>query len=287
MFKKILCPIDFSENSAAAYLWAEQMAQRFHSQVIFTHILPYLKAGIAAREDVNSYLARGLDCLREFVSNSKSKHREVISLGDPHREIVHMAKTLKVTGIIMGTRGVTGTNHMLLGSTTENVMRESPAPVMTITSLCDRPVENHTLRILIPVSSLEQPFSVRGLRKIIHAIDSPVSLLHVADVKDFAFDFNFRGNPFRVLEMETEERRQQLAQIGTNLSTTLTRVEIRPVVRYGNVADEILTEIETGQYNFVLMRVKKGTLLSRFRDSVAYHLISHSKIPVITVRTDG
>jgi nucleotide-binding universal stress UspA family protein len=47
-------------------------------------------------------------------------------------EIVLMAKEESADLIIMGTHGRTGFDHLILGSTAENVVRKSPCPVLTV-----------------------------------------------------------------------------------------------------------------------------------------------------------
>ncbi len=47
-------------------------------------------------------------------------------------EIIQSAKKESADLIVMGTHGRTGLDHLILGSTAENVVRKSPCPVLTV-----------------------------------------------------------------------------------------------------------------------------------------------------------
>ena len=47
-------------------------------------------------------------------------------------EIVHRGKEIRAGFIVMGTRGLTGLPRVLLGSVTDQVLRETPCPVLVV-----------------------------------------------------------------------------------------------------------------------------------------------------------
>jgi nucleotide-binding universal stress UspA family protein len=52
--------------------------------------------------------------------------------GAPHAAILEAAERLKADLIVMGTAGLTGLSHFLIGSTAERVVRVSTVPVLTV-----------------------------------------------------------------------------------------------------------------------------------------------------------
>jgi nucleotide-binding universal stress UspA family protein len=167
-------------------------------------------------------------------------------------------------------------------------MRESDLPILTVSPDCSTPGGPVKKRFLIPVSSLNPSF--RGFvkfRQIVCQMESSVHLLHVVDFDDSMFHSSFYSSPFRVVDLETEDRKQRLVRIGRALSSDLTNIKVDPLIRFGDAAKEILNEINSHQYDIVLMKIRKGTLGSRFFDSVAYQVISRSVIPVITIRANS
>ena len=150
LFKKILCPTDFSEPSYKALKAANELAKEFKSELILIHVLSptqvfpsspgfapgmpvsstYLPANVA--DEIEKHAADSLRMvLKEKVSTDVKSKTELLH-GSPAEEIAQYAEKSKVSVIIMGTHGFTGWRHMLLGSVTEKVVRLSMSPVITI-----------------------------------------------------------------------------------------------------------------------------------------------------------
>ena len=55
-----------------------------------------------------------------------------VVIGRPAGEIVRVAGDEKADLIVMGTLGLTGLQHLLVGSVTEKVVRTAPCPVLTV-----------------------------------------------------------------------------------------------------------------------------------------------------------
>ena len=71
----------------------------------------------------------------------------------PSRAIVRMARSTRADLIIMGTHGRTGIRRAVLGSVTENVLRETEVPVLTVTpNRMQSRTEPAIRRILCPVN---------------------------------------------------------------------------------------------------------------------------------------
>ena len=56
----------------------------------------------------------------------------LFEIGNPVREILHVAASLPADLIVMGTHGASGFEHLVLGSVTEKVFRKAGCPVMTV-----------------------------------------------------------------------------------------------------------------------------------------------------------
>ena len=150
LFKKILCPIDFSEPSYKALKAANDLAKEFKSELILIHVLSTVNVfpeslGFAPGQPVSStYLPKDIaDALEKHaVESLKKTFNEKISeginakteilRGNAAEEIGKYAEESNVSAIIMGTHGFTGWRHLLLGSVTEKVVRIASCPVLTI-----------------------------------------------------------------------------------------------------------------------------------------------------------
>lgn len=150
LFKKILCPTDFSEPSYKALKAANDLAKEFSSELILLHVVSPLQAfptapGFAPGQpaasgyiptqvsaEVENHATESLKLtLREKISGEVKAKSELL-YGNPAEEIAKYAEESNVSVIVMGTHGFTGWRHLLLGSVTEKVVRLSTCPVITI-----------------------------------------------------------------------------------------------------------------------------------------------------------
>lgn len=146
LFRKILCPIDFSEHSLAALDLALKLVQQNDAKLYLLSIAP-VPAGAAGfqpvpldpypylKEERQQQLA---NVARERIPAAVRYETLVIS-GDPAEQVLSSALGLDIDLIIMGTLGRKGLSHLVLGSVAERVVRESPAPVLTAHSTTRAP----------------------------------------------------------------------------------------------------------------------------------------------------
>jgi nucleotide-binding universal stress UspA family protein len=59
-------------------------------------------------------------------------HRALIRLGDPAEEILAVATAETADLVVLATHGRRGLNRLIMGSTTETVLRKSAVPVLTL-----------------------------------------------------------------------------------------------------------------------------------------------------------
>jgi nucleotide-binding universal stress UspA family protein len=289
MFKKLLCPTDFSEASYRALQWAESCARRFGSELIVVHVIPYPDSNFVASSNFEAAQAAAITSLNQFVSALNSKPEVMISAGEPWQKIIELSQNLEATAIVMGTKGLQGLTHKVLGSTTENVMRESSVPVVTLTNDSSVARLNEKKRVLLPISNLKVSIPERiSIKQIIRELGSTVTLMHVVEFSDSMFERFREERPFQLVETETSVRKRQLSDRAQDLLSVSGTIRVDPsVVRFGDVSDEILNELRTERYDLLLMPVRKRNLFSRFRESIAYRVLSHSNVPVITLKRNA
>ena len=138
-FFKILCPVDFSEHSQRAVRFAALFARSFGSQITVLHVNdPVLVATSAivyaerAEEDTRAELNRLLD---EAITDDQHHVRDVTILvteGDPSEQIAKVSEEYGIDLIVMGTHGLGGYRRMLIGSTTERLLRRTTIPVAAV-----------------------------------------------------------------------------------------------------------------------------------------------------------
>jgi len=139
----IVLPVDFSDQSQAALPWARRMAAIADAELhcIYSveapHIYSALDMAPAVPLPTTDELADSAEsALKNFVAEhlgglNKTPVTTVLT-GNPADQIVAYAKEVAATMIIMSTHGYSGLSHVLLGSTTEAVLRHADCPVLSI-----------------------------------------------------------------------------------------------------------------------------------------------------------
>jgi nucleotide-binding universal stress UspA family protein len=137
----ILVPIDFSEHSEKALEFAVILAKGLGARLELLHCYPINPGGISPYGIV---LPENLDReMRDAASARMAEWRETavdagldvdvtLTPAFPSESISAIAEEHGSDLIVMGTRGLTGLRHVLLGSVAERTLRIAPCPVVTV-----------------------------------------------------------------------------------------------------------------------------------------------------------
>jgi nucleotide-binding universal stress UspA family protein len=142
LFRKVLVPYDFSPNATRALRTAAELAVAAHGRLIVLHAVPPFSRLVGVPPTgfppaiVSSQLVadqqRRLEArVGRVVGSSSSLRIECRAVvADPVRAILDAAGEASV--IVMGTLGLTGLAHLVIGSVAERVVRHAPVPVLTV-----------------------------------------------------------------------------------------------------------------------------------------------------------
>lgn len=138
---KIIAPTDLSKLSRAAVRYAMNMALAQGAEVVVYHVISE-DGDWFDREDVlnpaHALLPKQKQRLAEFVKENcagflgKVKHRELVEVGVPYKEIVRKAEEEKADLIVMSTHGRTGLEQVMVGSVTAKVVARASCPVLSM-----------------------------------------------------------------------------------------------------------------------------------------------------------
>ena len=139
MYQKILVPVDESEAAMRALHEACQLAQSTNAAIYAVHILEYAQVAWSntglvqqdAQQPQDAVIERTKQIFQQYQVNGET---EVLNnTGEKIAQIiVRKAQENACDLIIMGTHGLTGVMHLLMGSVAEGVLRASKIPVMLI-----------------------------------------------------------------------------------------------------------------------------------------------------------
>jgi nucleotide-binding universal stress UspA family protein len=142
-WKRICCPIDFSDASRAAMEVAGDLARRFGADLVLLHAYPIpgytfpdgsVVASPKMMQDLAEQAQRHLEAWREDAERVVGAARVTTekAVGEPASEIVSFAQSRGVDLLVLGTHGRTGLEHALMGSVAERVVRKARCPVLTV-----------------------------------------------------------------------------------------------------------------------------------------------------------
>jgi nucleotide-binding universal stress UspA family protein len=139
--RRILVPIDFSEHAEPVTEWAAHLALEHRSSITLLHAyhLPvefqqlegaYLPAEFwtQVKDEAEQSLGRYAEELRSTGVPVEALVRE----GYPATVILEEAERLPADLIVIGTHGLSGLKHLLLGSIAERVVQKARCPVLAV-----------------------------------------------------------------------------------------------------------------------------------------------------------
>ena len=140
--KAIIFPTDFSDLSAASWPWVQRLAAVLDAEVHCIYVVEppviYGTLGMEATvlptaEELSESAQQRLDdFINEHASSVAGGVTGKILVGRPSESIVEYSDSVDSALIVMSTHGYSGLKHVVLGSTTEAVLRHAKCPVLSI-----------------------------------------------------------------------------------------------------------------------------------------------------------
>ncbi len=141
---RILVPVDFSNNAFAGLQYAIRLADKFAAKIFLLHVadLGYVYAADGTviydipRLEESAKESAELQ-MQQFVRRTHFgdvKFETAVRVGHPVDGICDFAQDEKIDLIIASTHGRTGLPHMLMGSTSEQIVRRATRPVLIVPS---------------------------------------------------------------------------------------------------------------------------------------------------------
>jgi nucleotide-binding universal stress UspA family protein len=157
----IVVPLDFSTASLRALEFALPLAKRFGARVEVVHVYEgaHQFSSVAtspvlwSEEEAKRYLADEV----ELTFGTRPRREDChLRVGKPEQEIVAVAEELKADLIVIATHGRGGLKHLMLGNTTEKVIRQATCPVLVVREATRGPIQTAVegivlQKILVPV----------------------------------------------------------------------------------------------------------------------------------------
>ena len=142
--KRIMAAIAFSKYSQSILEYSANMASDLNAELVVAHVI-----NVKYVEAISSVESMGYNVnTSEFLENLKKERTEelkglmkninfpderlraVFKTGNPFAKLLDLIQSEGVDLVIMGAKGLSDLQHILLGSVTEKIIRHSPVPVL-------------------------------------------------------------------------------------------------------------------------------------------------------------
>jgi nucleotide-binding universal stress UspA family protein len=139
-YQKLLVTTDFSERAAAGVKEAARLADVLGAKIVYAYVvqdrLPpmMLGSGLRWQEIIESHEQTALEALDQSASEllGDTDVETVVRIGNPADSVIAIAEEKKVDMIVMASHGYGLMGQIVLGSTTERVLKRAPCPVLVV-----------------------------------------------------------------------------------------------------------------------------------------------------------
>lgn len=284
--KRILVPTDFSEQAGYAMDLACQIAQKAKSELVALHVLDHtglfdFSTGSSAYPLMGNPAGLDLDqkFLESLYSNAEEKCSQFlkpyekedliiskkIKIGSAFHYITEEIEDNKTDLVIIGSKGSSGFEEVLIGSNTEKVVRHSKCPVLTVKSKMNiEDVEN----IVFATNFKEEDSHVAGeLKKLQEIFKAKMHLVRVNTPNSFETNRKIMAQANKFIEENNI--------INYTINIYSDKVEEDGIIFF---AQDIKADL------IALATHGRSGLLHLLSGSIAEDVVNHAKRPVWTFR---
>jgi nucleotide-binding universal stress UspA family protein len=291
--KTILVPTDFSESAGKALETAETLAKPLGAQIHLLHVVHLPVQAVTPEmavvpvsfwQDLRAYAERKTSELQKRIEAKGLRCTVEIVEDVPGFAIAAAAKRANADLIVMGSRGLTGLKHAVLGSVAERTVRTAPCPVLTVKH------EGAALRlrtILVPMDFSDSAHRALELAKELAKSIGPSHLILVhayyvpIELEQYLIQ---KGDP--VLERLSASVTKDLEKMLAGLKEAGISAEYIT----GNGAPErLITELAKSKHADLIAMGTHGRrgLAHLLLGSVAERVVRTAECPVLTAREKG
>jgi len=240
--QRILCPVDFSATTEAGLAPATSLATEYGADLILLHVLNFPFAQIEAlppgfdvesyyeamADEANAHMAGLFDAdAADFMEATTQVER-----GVPHAEIARVCKDGAIDLVVIPTHARRGLGRLLMGSTTDHVVRMVNCPVLTVHP-GDTPAFKPETILCATDFSHAADQALRVACDMAQRYDARLVLLHVVTLWEYdpgnpSWRFpplpeEYQSSLIEGPQRELEARREQISDTASEVDTLLVR----------------------------------------------------------------
>jgi nucleotide-binding universal stress UspA family protein len=284
---RILFATDFSPASAVALPYAAAIARHFGAKLYLAYVIPIDAYDLipvgerdTALENMQKHVEEQMTGLRATTLLRGLPHEVLVDHGHVWPMISVMVEKQEIDLIVIGTHGRRGVEKLLLGSTAEEILRCSQAPVLMVgpDNLVPPETEANPRRLLYATDfSLESEPAMHYACSLAKEYSATLFFLHVTqDV--YQEPVSTRMKPADFFCLRFMEKKWVLEE-GI---TPEYHVEFNPVA-----AECILETAEKLQIELIVLGVRGSRyprVAAHLPGPTAYDVVSRARCPVLIIR---
>jgi nucleotide-binding universal stress UspA family protein len=279
----IVVPTDFSPSSRRALEWAIALASRHQARIVLVHAMQPHPLGGTPDVDrmLNEAATLKLEETKRPIIDAHLSMSTDCRAGKSWAVIRDAVQEAKADLIVIGSRGLTGLDRLLLGSTADRVLRTAAQPVLTVHPTDARPAYRHVL--VATDFSDSAHAALAATLQLLQADTQPlqITLLHVSIPPYVIGSLEVPVTLMPDWNAIDRDTRQNLESLAASIRSQRVQV-ITDVVR-GYPASVILEEARSRHVDLIALGTRGATGLDRFfLGSTAERVIHHAPCPVLT-----
>lgn len=142
-FNDVIVPVDGSESSQRAARFAASLVKATGGKITLVYVFPksvdnfdFIRIAYSEEGDIERLrkeaARKAFDKTRQAIGDTQQEFKEELLAGDPAQEIIHYLQSRPHAMTVIGRRGLSGFETLLLGSVSEKVARHASGPVTIV-----------------------------------------------------------------------------------------------------------------------------------------------------------
>ncbi|MCM4153442.1 universal stress protein [Arenibacter sp. N53] len=197
--KTLLYATDYSENSVSALKFAHALSLKLGARLVITHIFEF--PSILGAEALDNPLphiqevafktnrSKLEELCREHLGghwDNPNIRLEAAENSSVIKGIISKAEEWHAQMIVVGTKGGSGLEELILGSTTKKLIEKAPCPVLAI----PKDVGRMNIRTIVYATDFEEEdiHAIQKLTEIAEPLKAKIKVVHISTNEEYAGD---------------------------------------------------------------------------------------------------
>ncbi len=295
MLKKVLVPVDFSDITEAVIESAKFIGEKFHPKFYLLHVIsPLVYVSMPETMVVDVIDATVIEEIEEtkrkaaeqLLENLKKRLEgfeveTIIEIGSPADVIVEKEEELDVDLTILGGHQKGLVERILLGSTSEAVVKHSKRPVLVIKGHALKKLERAV--IAYDFSEIADAM-LEYAKKFFKPFGTKITIVHVEEEIDLPI---LKNLGLDLIPQIREKKMERLQKIKEEFEKEGLPCEVF-YIEERDPAEGILEVLQKGDYDMVMVANKGLSGLKRIlMGSVSLEVLRKAHIPVFVYKRSG